>query len=88
MGQDRFGALVTAPIFETCAACNEGAMIHDPQTGDERCGNCSARRDFAPLVKGGQGREAGELEGDATGTAWLVIGVIVAVAIVAALAVR
>jgi len=50
----------------------------DPQTGDARCGQCGCPEDLPPLVGGGQGRSAEDVEADGrlwgAVLAWGVVG--------------
>ena len=80
------GALVTAHL-KCCPACNEGLVRFDPQTGESRCGSCFSRGD-APLVMGGQGRDAGSVSDDATGCAIVLAGCAVVAAAIVWMAVR
>jgi len=60
---------VTAPARERCLTCGEGLVRFDPWTGEERCGQCGARPDrLPPVVGGGQGRSAEDIEDFAPST--------------------
>ena len=74
---------------ELCATCGEGRIVSDPQTGDERCQNCGSRPDATPpVVLGGQGRSAEDLEREAASLQGFAVGcVLTAVVLVTAYAV-
>lgn len=77
-------------MFDLCGACGEGRMRTDPGTGETRCGNCFAHPPLPthpPLVMGGQGRSAEEVESVAFVLVLVVAAFVAAVLVVAFVAI-
>ncbi len=86
---------MTAPLSRLGACCASGDVRRDPWTGDERCLHCGVpvplpnvagaalhgEESPPPVVEGGQGRDASDLEDDARGILWVLVALAVVMAV-------